>query len=282
MQELHLNNNNVSFVYESILHNYSNMSRKLQIFNNPWNCDCHTKDLISKIVSDNHNQTEIAKFTCFNSKKPFIEIEKDLICPIIHDQFTTNISIIIAFCSVLFGSIIALFFKYNLEIKIFLYSRNWCLWWVAEDDADEDKKYDIFLSFSHEDVELVMSEILPKLEEGEQPFKVCIHYRDWEIGEWIHNNIFRSVQESRMTVIILSSSFAKSHWGMMEFRTAQRQMLEDKRARVVIVLIEDIESIGKLVPDLKLHLDLSTYVMWNDPYFWKKFMYALPHSSLKP
>ena len=180
--------------------------------------------------------------------------------------------------SLLTGIIIACFFKYNLQIKMFLYSKNWCLWWVKEEDIDHDKKYDIFLSFCHKDKEFVMSEIVPHLECTEKPYKVCIHFRNWEVGEWIHKNIERSVKESRCTVIIMLQYFLKSYWGMLEFRMAYHQMFADKRLRLVVVKYGEIDSTGMLNPELQQYFQMNTFVEWCDPYFWKKFLYLLPRS----
>ena len=51
-----------------------------------------------------------------------------------------------------------LYVKYQLNIKVFLYSRG--ITFVKEEEMDEDKEFDAFMSFSHEDDEFVIKEII--------------------------------------------------------------------------------------------------------------------------
>ena len=48
--------------------------------------------------------------------------------------------------------------KYELNIKVFLYSQG--ITFVKEDQVDHDKDFDAFMSFSHKDDEFVVKEII--------------------------------------------------------------------------------------------------------------------------
>lgn len=63
----------------------------------------------------------------------------------------------------------------------------------------------------------------------------------------------------------------------MEFRAAHQQSLQDGRARVIIILYSDIGPRDNLDPDLKAYLNMNTYVKYEDPWFYDKLRYALPH-----
>ena len=215
-------------------------------------------------------------FTCFSKRISLIKQDKEKICPSPNNPLIIILAISISFINLVLGCIIALFYKYNLQIKLFLYSRNWCLWWIKENDIDKDKKYDIFLSFCHEDQDFVMSEIVRNLEEGEKPFKICIHSREWEQAEWIHKNILRSILESRRTVIFLSKNFLHSNWSMMEFKTAYQNMMNEKRLRLIVILYDDIGPLNNVDPELRQYLETKTYISWNDSNFWRKFLFSLP------
>lgn len=179
-------------------------------------------------------------------------------------------------CVGLLAIIVAILaYRYSLEIKVFIYSREWLRWMIHEDDVDKDKLYDAFISFSHHDEEFVSGQLISVLESGPRPFKLCVHYRDWLIGEWIPAQIANSVEKSRRTIIVLSKSFLESVWGTLEFRVAYQNAQEEKRSRLVIVLLEDAPSEDMLDAELRAYLSTNTYVKWGDPWFWEKLRYAL-------
>jgi len=185
------------------------------------------------------------------------------------------ISITLAVFGIILGLLLALYYSYKTEIKIWLYSHN-ITWSITEESLDQDKKYDAFISFSHKDEELVSVHLVPGLEGGSTPFKLCLHYRDWVVGDWIPAQIARSVDESRRTIIVLSQNFLDSVWGRMEFRTAYSSALNERRSRIIIILHGDV-STEDLDPELKAYLSMNTYIKWGDYWFWEKLRYALPH-----
>lgn len=178
-----------------------------------------------------------------------------------------------------FGVLLFLFVKrYKTKISIWLYSCGFT-WLISEESLDHDKKYDAFISFSSEDLEFVSNHLVPGLEEGNKPFKLCLHYRDWVVGDFIPAQIARSVDESRRTVIVLSKNYLHSVWGRTEFRTAYKLVysndLNERRSRIIVILYGDI-STEDLDPELKSYLSMNTYIKWGDGWFWDKLRYALP------
>lgn len=189
-----------------------------------------------------------------------------------------TLSVTVALVSLIIAILAALYYKYNMEIKVWLYAHQQCLWLVTEEEVDKDKLYDAFISYSHKDEEFIIEELLNNLETGPKPYKLCLHFRNWQPGEFITTNIAKSVAESKRTIVILSPNFLSSEWGKMEFRTAHIQALSEGRARVIIVLFGDIIT-DDLDEELKAYLNTNTYVKWGDPWFWDKLRYALPHSQ---
>ncbi|CAG9767244.1 unnamed protein product [Ceutorhynchus assimilis] len=269
---LDLTNNSLTTLAPEIIARLekNNNLKRVSMKNNPWKCDCQALDFREYLM--NHEKIfEKSEIICHDTLRQLIYTELcDHTVGIVMGVTTT-----IAFIFVVLS---ALYFKYTDTIKVYLYSKNLCLWWVAEEEIDKDKTYDVFISYSHRDEELVRNELLPELENGEPPFKVCYHHRDWLPGEFITTQIANSVLDSRRTIVILSNSFMDSVWGKMEFRAAHTQAITDGRVRVIVVIYGELDE-SNLGDEMNMYLKTNTYIKWGDPWFWNKLKYALPHSK---
>ncbi|EEZ99323.1 toll-like protein [Tribolium castaneum] len=272
---LKLDNNKISYLNWEVLHtlNESNL-HSLTLHNNPWTCDCQAANL-TNFLRQNPKILDAKHVYCFNSTNRLIELNRTDLC---HEWQVVYLVLIVL--SVLFfvALAFALYYRYQQELKVWLFAHNLCLWWVTEEELDKDKIYDAFISYSHKDEDFVTQNLLPVLEGGPQPYKLCLHYRNWIPGEFITTQVTNSVLESRRTLVVLSPNFLESVWGKMEFRTAHTQAMTEGRARVIIVLYGDVD-VDSLDDELKTYLKTNTYVKWGDPYFWNKLKYALPHTK---
>lgn len=171
-----------------------------------------------------------------------------------------------------------LYHKYKNEIKVWMFSHKFSKWLVTEKEIDRDKKYDAFISYSHQDEWFVFTQLIPNLEnDDENQYKLCVHYRDWLVGVHIPTQIYRSVAESRRTIIILSPNFLTSYWARKEFQEAYVRAMADRCPRVIIIMLEDIGDRDKLDDELKAYISTNTYLAWGDPLFWKRLRFVLPH-----
>ena len=75
-------------------------------------------------------------------------------------------------------------------------------------------KYDVFISYSHQDKKWVRNNLLPKLEKV--GIRVCIDYRDFKPGAFIIKEIERSVISSYKTLLIITPDYLASKWTEME------------------------------------------------------------------
>lgn len=251
---------------------------QLTLHENPWKCDCDAKNFLNFIQTKFVTMPALLKVTCPGRNVSISEMTIIDFCPL-NTTMIISISIAISLTGLLIGIFGLLYYKYQRQIKVWLFAHQWCLWFVTEEELDKEKLYDAFVSYSHKDHDFVVNELVSKLENGSTPFKLCLHYRDWLAGEWIPANIASSVENSRRTIVVLSPNFLESVWGRMEFRAAHSQALSEGRARVILILYGDIGPTDDLDPELKAYISMNTYVKWGDPWFWDKLRYALPHQS---
>ncbi|XP_042899675.1 toll-like receptor Tollo isoform X2 [Parasteatoda tepidariorum] len=165
--------------------------------------------------------------------------------------------------------------RYKMNINAWLYAHG--VIWVKEKDIDRDKIFDAFLSFSHKDQELVVTDIISVIEVKQPMTRLCLHYKHFKAGDFIDQNIFNAVQNSKRTVIMLSKNFLESEWCIYEFRAAHLQALKDKINRVIIIKLGELPD--DLHPDIKMSLENTTYLTWGEKYFWDKLFYVLPTSG---
>ncbi|KAH9494461.1 hypothetical protein Btru_020064 [Bulinus truncatus] len=144
---------------------------------------------------------------------------------------------------------------------------------IDKEDAGT-KYFDAFISYSSKDSEFVSTVLVPALDE--KRYRICVHYRDFPVGQNIVDTIFRAIERSSRTILLLSRNFLESEWCRFEFQTAHHHILKEGSHRLVIVLLDDIPD-DMLDPDLKVQLKSKTYLKYDDPWFWEKLYFALPN-----
>ncbi|KAF5290884.1 hypothetical protein FQA39_LY14564 [Lamprigera yunnana] len=282
IQTLTLDHNNISFFNYEILEmlNTSTLAN-VSFGNNSWKCDCSTLNFSSFLVSNlARKQIDANSIKCRGSGKLLVHLNKNELCPN-HTTMAIALSMCIAIVGLVVAACTIFYYRYELEIKVWLYAHKICLWFVTEKEIDKNKDYDAFISYSHKDEDFVTDKLIPVLEMGPTPYKLCWHMRDWVAGEFIPTQISRSVENSRRTLVVLSPGFLKSVWGKVEFRTAHTQAMKEGRVRVIIILYGDVDLNNDLDDELKAYVNTNTYIKWGEPWFWDKLRYALPHSKLK-
>jgi len=179
---LELNDNRLQRINESVLAHLNNSKtlKQMRLAGNDWQCDCNNWQFINFAQNFYSKISDFAELKCADGT----EISK-LIAGDVCTENETKImllSIVIAVLGLLIGALAALYYKYQKQIKMWMYAHNCCMWFVTEEELDKDKKYDAFVSYSHKDEDFVADYLVPALENGIIPYKLCLHERDWSPG----------------------------------------------------------------------------------------------------
>ena len=253
----------------------------LALDGNLFKCDCTTKWMKDWLVKEKNRIKNIERVLC-NSEhvygKPMYSLPDDqFICP---DQLNEQNAGIVATC--ILGALLALvmivavlIYKYNGEVKVFMFTHfNWHPF-DRIDDSDPNKIYDAFVSFSGNDVDWVVNTLQRRLETHDPPYKLCIHHRDFEPGVPIVENIWKSLDQSKRMLVVLSPSYATSDWCLMEFRAAHQKVMEDRMKYLILILLEDVDT-NQLDKEIQNYLRSNTYLSAKSKWFWKNLFYAMP------
>ncbi|XP_070492281.1 protein toll-like [Chironomus tepperi] len=275
--ELELQNNQIEVLNDTTIMslNYSTTLKSMKLSGNPWRCDCSNLAFINFVQKSYTKILDYSEMTCRTGE--FVNtLTASGLCS--EDNFIVVLAcIILAVFSIIVGTCAALYYKYQKQIKMWLYSHNLFLWFVTEEELDKDKSYDAFVSYAHQDADFVTDHLVPQLEKCVVPYKLCFHERDFLPGLEISTQISNSINESKRTIVVMSPHYLASNWGQWEFRVAQSQAATEKRSRIIVILYGDIGDINKLEPETRDYLKLNTYVKWGDKWFWEKLRYAMPH-----
>ncbi|KAM3937244.1 toll-like receptor 2 [Leptodactylus fuscus] len=130
--------------------------------------------------------------------------------------------------------------------------------------SEKEISFDAFISYSERDSEWVENKMVPQLENGNPPLRVCFHKRDFVPGKWIIDNIIDAMERSRKTLFILSEHFVQSEWCKYELEFSHFRLFDENNDTAILVLLEPIEksTIPKRFCKLRKLMNTKTYIEW--------------------
>lgn len=237
-------------------------------------------DFEDKIIMDAHrmNGTPVLSVPlgeCGVNLTDFLNITREISQSLHAGERLSALIIVSVACVLTIGLLIVVYLNRHL-LQVWCFTKfGWRVFKMAPGGEDKDRPYDAFVSYSNLNEEFVVQELAPRLENGYKHFKLCLHYRDFPVGASIAETIVKSVEASKRTIILVSSNFIESEWCKFEFQTAHQQVLTERKNRVIMILLHDIDE-SKLDQTLKLYMRTRTYLKYDDPWFWEKLMFAMP------
>ncbi|XP_040356469.1 protein toll isoform X2 [Ixodes scapularis] len=257
----------------------------LELAGNPWNCDCEDyafrqwAEAYTDVVEDAEEITCAKGPNQLVSLKRFMDLGQKDLCPSMMSKILSyGLPLLVLLIISLAAS--TAYLRHKRAIKVWLYARGVCssLQCIKEDDLDEDKIFDVFLSFSSKDSMWAYEQLIPGVEA--HGFSVCTYDRNFKGGFLLQDIIHEAVSCSRRTLLLLTKNFVESEWCRWEFRVAHHQALEDKINRLILVLVDELAP-GLVDEELQLYMQATNYLRWGEPHFWDKLIYSLPKKDAK-
>lgn len=142
------------------------------------------------------------------------------------------------------------------------------------DDYDKDRLYDAYISYSLQDEHFV-TQILANTLENNVGYKLCLHYRDFNVNTYVADSIVEAVDSSRRTLLVLSRNFLYNEWSRFEVKSALHECIK-RRRKLVFILYGDLPQ-RDIDADMRMYLRASTCIEWDDKKFWQKLRMAMPN-----
>ena len=119
-----------------------------------------------------------------------------------------------------------------------------------------DFKYDVFISYKHDDIEWVQKELIPRLNEAN--LKICLDDIEFLAGGAAIVSMQDAVEQSRRTLLVLTPRYMLSHWTRFELLASRTLDPDAMQRRTIPLLVEKVEK-------LPLLLSILTYVDLTRP-----------------
>jgi Leucine-rich repeat (LRR) protein len=271
----------------------------VDLSSNPLICTCETLDFLhwmqtSSIQFQKNNQYVCSFEKRFITLETFFEKHKHQL-----DVKCSARTYVVAAASATSTAFI------TVVISIFLYRHRWDIKFVMlrliaqgrkQHAAGEERDryaFDAFVAYHEDDREWVREELLPHIEGPQgsdtattapntgphQDLHLCLHFRDFDAGTRITENIVEGIANSRKTILILSDSFVESHWCRFETEMARMKCFDEGRNSIVLVMLRHVEP-GRMTGNLRALVRRYSFLTWpNTPAeearFWDKLREAI-------
>lgn len=196
LRVLNVRHNRLVELTGSVLQQFNRTRRlhHISLGHNPWRCDCAARELL--LFVQNHGTQRIPDVDTVHCAAAGVGRLQELlavdVCPADHTLLVLA-SLVMLLFGLSIGTLVAFYYKYEHEVKVWLFAHNLLTSWVSELEVDGGKEFDAFVSYSQKDYQFVSERIVRELEHGAQPYRLCIHERDWLVGGAITQSVSQYV-----------------------------------------------------------------------------------------
>ncbi|XP_008287182.1 toll-like receptor 18 [Stegastes partitus] len=287
LQSLALDGNSFGLISKASFQDMPQLAR-LRAGNNPYHCTCELRAFVEDTLSKRRvNLTDWPwNYRCYHPEA----LLNTVVAKFFPGQVACDIRLVIIICVATTAAVILIFMLICYIFDLPWYTK--ATYQIirakyrahkekAEGDV-EDFTYHAFISYSHSDADWVRDQLLPCLEKNRNPYRLCIHERDFMPGKWIIDNIIDNIESSRKVIFVLSRHFVNSEWCNYELYFAQQRAMGKTFSDVILVVKEPIDpsSLPSKYCKLKKMLSTKTYLEWPQQVNQQAFFWAQLRSVL--
>ncbi|XP_028985078.1 toll-like receptor 18 [Betta splendens] len=266
---------------------------QLRAGNNPYHCTCELHAFIQDTASTGRvNLTDWPwNYRCYHPE----DFLNTLVSKYFPSKVACDIRLVIIICvaTTVAVTLLLMFFCYVFDLPWYTKATYQII--RAKYRAHKEKAagepgaftFHAFISYSHSDADWVREQLLPGLENNRNPYRLCIHERDFMPGKWIIDNIIENIESSRKVIFVLSRNFVNSEWCNYELYFAQQRAMGKTFSDVILVVKEPIDpsSLPSKYCRLKKMLSTKTYLEWpqqlsQQAFFWAQLRSVLGKASM--
>ncbi|XP_019877038.2 protein toll-like [Aethina tumida] len=138
IQKLYLSHNHLTSMNDTILDKLNGSIKYLSLDRNRWTCDYSALKLQHFLI---HNTKQVGGSHVYCKVSNVKIIQNSELCNYTTLIVLTSTPIVIIILFIACG--LAMYYKWQEEIKVWLYSKNLCLWWATEEELDKNKRYEL-------------------------------------------------------------------------------------------------------------------------------------------
>ncbi|XP_004078522.1 toll-like receptor 2 type-2 [Oryzias latipes] len=287
LQFLALDGNSFGLISKESFQHMPQLS-ELSAGNNPYHCTCELHAFVEDTLSEGKiNLTDWPlNYRCYHPE-PFLNT---FISKYFPGKVACDIRLVITISVVVTAAVIMVLVLICYIFDLPWYTKATYQIIRAKYRAHKEKAvgemetftYHAFISYSHSDADWVRDQLLPCLENNRNPYRLCIHERDFMPGKWIIDNIIENIESSRKIIFVLSRHFVNSEWCNYELYFAQQRAMGKTFSDVILVVKEPIDpsSLPSKYCKLKKMLSTKTYLEWPQQPNQQQFFWAQLRSVL--
>lgn len=202
LQSLALDGNSFGLISKASFQDMPQLSH-LRAGNNPYHCTCELHAFVQDTISKGKiNLTDWPwNYKCYHPE----DMLNTIISQYLPSEVACDIRLVIIISIATTAAVILILMLICYIFDLPWYTKATFQIIRAKYRAHKEKAagelgsftYHAFISYSHCDADWVREQLLPCLEDNRNPYRLCIHERDFMPGRWIIDNIIDNIENSR-------------------------------------------------------------------------------------